>query len=116
MTDQDTIFSKILAGEIPADIVYEDDEVIAFRDINPQAPTHVLVIPRVPIATINDLDADQAAIVGRMYLAAAAIARNEGIAESGYRTVMNCNRDGGQTVFHIHLHVLGGRALTWPPG
>ena len=116
MTDQDTIFSKIIAGEIPADIVYEDDDVIAFRDINPQAPTHVLVIPRVPIATINDLEADQAGIIGRMYLAAAAIARNEGIAESGYRTVMNCNRDGGQTVFHIHLHLLGGRALTWPPG
>ncbi len=116
MTDQDTIFSKIIAGEIPADIVYEDDEVIAFRDINPQAPTHVLVIPRVRIATINDLDPDQAGIIGRMYLAAAAIARNEGIAESGYRTVMNCNGDGGQTVFHIHLHVLGGRALTWPPG
>ena len=116
MTDQDTIFSKIIAGEIPADIVYEDDAVLAFRDINPQAPTHVLVIPRVPVATINDLEADHAELIGRMYLAAAAIARNEGIAESGYRTVMNCNRDGGQTVFHIHLHVLGGRALTWPPG
>lgn len=116
MTEQDTIFSKIINGEIPADIVYEDDDVIAFRDINPQAPTHVLVIPRVRIRTINDLDADHAAIVGRMYLAAAAIARNEGIAESGYRTVMNCNGDGGQTVFHLHLHVLGGRALTWPPG
>ncbi len=116
MADQDTIFSKIIAGEIPADIVYEDDAVLAFRDINPQAPTHVLVIPRVPVATINDLEAEHAELIGRMYLAAAAIARNEGIAESGYRTVMNCNRDGGQTVFHIHLHVLGGRALTWPPG
>ena len=116
MGDSDCLFCKIVAGDIPADIVYEDDHVLAFRDINPQAPTHVLVIPRTHIARINDLAAEHAEIVGRMYLAAAAIARNEGIAESGYRTVMNCNADGGQTVFHIHLHLLGGRALTWPPG
>ena len=116
MGDSDCLFCKIVAGDIPADIVYEDDHVLAFRDINPQAPTHVLVIPRTHIARINDLGAEHAEIVGRMYLAAAAIARNEGIAESGYRTVMNCNADGGQTVFHIHLHLLGGRALTWPPG
>ncbi len=116
MDDSDCLFCKIVAGDIPADIVYEDDHVLAFRDINPQAPTHVLVIPRTHIARINDLEAEHAEIVGRMYLAAAAIARNEGIAESGYRTVMNCNSDGGQTVFHIHLHLLGGRALTWPPG
>ena len=112
----DTIFSKIIAGEIDADIVYEDDVVLAFRDINPQAPTHVLVIPREPVATINDLQPDHAEVVGRMYLAAAKVARQEGIADSGYRTVMNCNADGGQTVYHIHLHVLGGRQLTWPPG
>ena len=112
----DTIFSKIIAGEIDADIVYEDDVVLAFRDINPQAPTHVLVIPREPVATINDLRPEHAEVVGRMYLAAAKVARQEGIADSGYRTVMNCNADGGQTVYHIHLHVLGGRQLTWPPG
>lgn len=112
----DTIFSKIIAGEIDADIVYEDDVVLAFRDINPQAPTHVLVIPREPVATINDLQPEHAEVVGRMYLAAAKVARQEGIADSGYRTVMNCNADGGQTVYHIHLHVLGGRQLTWPPG
>ena len=111
-----TIFSKIIAGEIDADIVYEDDAVLAFRDINPQAPTHVLVIPREPVATINDLQPEHAEVVGRMYLAAAKVARQEGIADSGYRTVMNCNADGGQTVYHIHLHVLGGRQLTWPPG
>lgn len=112
----DTIFSKIIAGEIEADIVYEDDVVLAFRDINPQAPTHVLVIPREPIATINDLQSEHAEVVGRMYLAAAKIARQEGIADDGYRTVMNCNGAGGQTVYHIHLHVLGGRQMTWPPG
>ena len=112
----DTIFSKIIAGEIDADIVYEDDVVLAFRDINPQAPTHVLVIPREPVATINDLQPEHAEVVGRMYLAAAKVARQEGIADSGYRTVMNCDADGGQTVYHIHLHVLGGRQLTWPPG
>ena len=113
---EDCLFCKILAGDIPADIVYESESAIAFRDINPQAPTHVLVIPRQHIATINDLDEADRSLVGDLYLAAQQIAAGEGIAESGYRAVMNCNEGAGQSVFHIHLHVLGGRALTWPPG
>jgi len=116
MTDSDCLFCNIASGKIDADTVYEDDKVLAFRDINPQAPTHVLVIPRRHVATINDLEPQHAEDVGRLYLAAAAIARNEGIAEEGYRTVMNCNRGAGQSVFHLHLHVLGGRRLNWPPG
>jgi len=112
----DTLFSKIINREIPADIVYEDDDVLAFRDINPQAPVHVLVVPRRPIATINDLGPSDAELVGKMFLAAKQIAEAEGIAERGYRTVMNCNPEAGQSVFHLHLHVLGGRAMAWPPG
>jgi histidine triad (HIT) family protein len=112
----DTIFSKIAAGEIPADVVYEDEDVVAFRDVGPQAPTHVLVIPRKPIRTINDLEADDAVLVGKMFLAAKKIAEQEGIAEAGYRTVINCNAAAGQTVFHLHLHLLGGRPMQWPPG
>ena len=112
----DCLFCKILAGEIPADLVYESDTAVAFRDINPQAPTHVLIIPRKHIATINDIDPEDQAIVGSLYTAAKDIAAEEGIAEDGYRAVMNCNEGAGQTVFHIHLHVLGGRALGWPPG
>lgn len=112
----DCLFCKILAGEIPADIVYESDTAIAFRDINPQAPTHVLVIPRKHIATINDLGEEDQALVGSLYMAAKAIAAEEGIEESGYRAVMNCNEGAGQSVFHVHLHVLGGRPLGWPPG
>lgn len=118
MTDgsQDCLFCKILAGDIPADIVYESDTAIVFRDINPQAPTHLLIIPRRHIATINDIgDADQA-IVGGLFSVASTIARKEGIADDGYRVVMNCNAAAGQTVFHIHLHILGGRTLSWPPG
>jgi len=111
-----TIFDKILSGEIPADVVYEDDQVLAFRDIQPQAPVHFLVIPRKPIATLNDLDSADEALVGHMVLTAAKVAAQEGIADEGYRTVMNCNEYGGQTVFHIHLHVLGGRPMSWPPG
>ncbi len=107
---------KIVDGEIPADIVYETDATIAFRDINPQAPTHVLIIPRKHIATINDIQPEDRELVGDMYLAAKAIAHSEGIADAGYRAVMNCNAGAGQTVFHIHLHVLGGRNLDWPPG
>lgn len=116
MSEQDCLFCKIIAGDIPADIVYESDSAIAFRDINPQAPTHVLVIPRNHIATINDLDESDKDVVGSLYLAAKEIAAQEGIADEGYRAVMNCNAGAGQTVFHIHLHVLGGRQLTWPPG
>jgi histidine triad (HIT) family protein len=111
-----TIFDKIIAREIPADIVFEDDEVLAFRDIRPQAPVHVLFIPKRPIATLDAAGEDDAALIGRLVLAAAAYARREGFAERGYRVVMNCNEDGGQTVFHIHVHLLAGRALSWPPG
>lgn len=112
----DCIFCKIVNGDIPATKVYEDEDVLAFRDLNPQAPVHVLVIPRKHIATANDLQPDDAALVGKMYLAAQQIARDEGISESGYRTVINCNAEAGQTVFHIHLHLLGGRPMGWPPG
>lgn len=116
MSEQDCLFCKILVGDIPADIVYESESAIAFRDINPQAPTHVLVIPRKHISTINDIEEADRALVGDLYLAAQEIAAAEGMAESGYRAVMNCNEGAGQSVFHIHLHVLGGRPLTWPPG
>lgn len=113
---EDTIFGQIARGEMDADIVYENEHVVAFRDINPQAPTHVLVIPRKPIATLNDLTPDDRELVGEMFLAAKAVARQEGLSESGYRVVMNCGEGAGQSVFHIHLHVLGGRDLQWPPG
>jgi histidine triad (HIT) family protein len=116
MTETDCLFCKIGAGEIPADIVHETDEVVAFRDINPQAPTHALIIPKRHIASINDLHDGDTDIVGKLFLAAKEIARNEGFAEPGYRVVMNCNAAAGQTVFHIHLHLLGGRDLAWPPG
>ncbi len=116
MTDSNCLFCKILAGEIPADIIFESDSAIAFRDINPQAPTHALIIPRKHIATINEISDDDQAIVGSLYSAAKAIAVAEGIADEGYRVVMNCNAAAGQTVFHVHLHLLGGRALGWPPG
>ncbi len=112
----DCIFCKIVSGDIPGDIVYQNDDVLAFRDLNPQAPTHILVIPKRHIATINELQDADAELVGKMYLAAKEIARNEGIDEAGYRTIMNCNAGAGQTVFHIHLHVLGGRQMSWPPG
>jgi histidine triad (HIT) family protein len=112
----DCLFCKIRDGEIPGDMVYEDDDVLAFRDVNPQAPTHILVIPRKHIATTNDLAAADAAVVGKMMLAAKKIAADEGFADEGYRLVLNCNEGAGQTVFHIHMHLLGGRRLTWPPG
>jgi histidine triad (HIT) family protein len=112
----DTIFSKIVRREIPADIIYEDDEVLGFRDLNPQAPVHVLFIPKQPLATLNDATPEQATLLGKLLLAAAAYAKQEGFAEQGYRTVINCNEDGGQTVFHIHVHLLAGRRLHWPPG
>ena len=116
MSDNETIFSKIIRREIPADIVYEDEHVLGFRDIAPQAPTHVLFIPKTPIATLNDLQPEHAELVGRLILAAAAHAKELGLAEAGYRVVMNCNQLGGQTVYHIHLHLLAGRQLHWPPG
>jgi histidine triad (HIT) family protein len=116
MPDKNCIFCKIAAGEIAADIVYQSDRVVAFHDTNPQAPTHVLVIPRKHIATINDLQESDADDVGRLYLAAQQVAEDEGIDQSGYRTVMNCMEGAGQSVFHIHLHVLGGRRMSWPPG
>ena len=112
----DCLFCKILAGEIPADLVYESDSAVAFRDINPQAPTHVLVIPRKHISTINDITPEDEAIVGSLYTAAKEIAAADGISDDGYRAVMNCNEGAGQSVFHIHLHVLGGRPMNWPPG
>jgi histidine triad (HIT) family protein len=116
MSEKDCLFCRILSGDIPADIVYESDTAVAFRDVNPQAPTHVLVIPRKHIATINSLRAEDQSLVGSLYLAAQEIAHQEGIADDGYRTVMNCNTAAGQTVFHLHLHVLGGRTMSWPPG
>ncbi|MDH3872200.1 MAG: histidine triad nucleotide-binding protein [Gammaproteobacteria bacterium] len=112
----DCIFCKMARGEIKPDIVYEDDEVLAFRDMNPQAPTHFLVIPRRHIATTNDLEPGDAELVGKLCLAARQVATDEGVAERGYRMVMNCNPEAGQSVYHIHLHVLGGRPMNWPPG
>ncbi|GAC30053.1 histidine triad nucleotide-binding protein [Brumicola pallidula] len=111
----DTIFTKIINKEIPADILFEDDRVIAFKDINPQAPVHFLVIPKKAIATTNDIVAEDEALIGYMHRVAANVAKDLGVAEQGFRTVMNCNQDGGQTVYHIHLHVLAGKALGWPP-
>jgi histidine triad (HIT) family protein len=112
----DCIFCKMASGEIRPDVVYEDDQVLAFRDLNPQAPTHVLVIPRRHIGTLNELEPADAELTGRLFLAARQVAEAEGIAERGYRTVINCNAEAGQSVFHVHLHVLGGRTMRWPPG
>ena len=112
----DCLFCKIIAGEIPGAIVYQDERLVAIKDINPQAPTHVLVLPRRHIATLNDLTPGDDGLVGEMARRAAAIAKEHGHAERGYRTVFNCNADAGQTVFHIHLHMLGGRRFSWPPG
>jgi histidine triad (HIT) family protein len=112
----DCLFCKIIAGQIPAALVFEDEEAIAFTDINPQAPLHVLIVPRRHIATINDLTSADDALVGGLFRRAATIASQHGYADRGYRTVFNCNRDAGQTVFHIHLHLLAGRVLHWPPG
>lgn len=112
----DCLFCKIAAGEFNTEFLYSDEQIVAFRDIHPQAPTHVLIIPRKHIATINDVDDDDAALVGKMVLVAKKVAKECGLAESGYRLVFNCNEDGGQEVFHIHLHLLGGRAMQWPPG
>jgi histidine triad (HIT) family protein len=110
------LFCKIVSRDIPAKILYEDDRLLAFEDINPQAPLHALLIPKTHIATLNDLTPEDDALVGEMTRRAAALAKERGYAERGFRTVFNTNRDAGQTVFHIHLHVLGGRAFHWPPG
>lgn len=112
----DCLFCRIIAGEIPGQIVHADEALVAFRDINPQAPLHVLVVPRRHIPTLNDLTPADDALVGSMFRLAAAIAKEHGYAERGYRAVFNCNREAGQSVWHIHLHVLAGRALAWPPG
>ncbi len=114
MSDDDCLFCRIVRGEIPAKIVAETAESIAFRDIDPQAPTHVVLVPREHIDTLADVS--DPAVVGRLALLAAEVARREGIADSGYRAVINTNAHGGQTVFHLHMHLLGGRRLTWPPG
>ena len=112
----DCLFCKIIDREIPASIVYEDDRVLAFNDINAQAPTHVLVVPKRHIATLNDLSAEDDGLVGEVVRRAASIAKDRGISAGGFRTVFNTNREAGQTVFHIHLHLIGGRAMHWPPG
>ena len=112
----DTIFGKIIRREIPADIVYEDDDVLAFRDLNPQAPVHVLFVPKKASATLDVATTHDAELLGKLLLAVAAYARSEGLAEKGYRAVINCNEHGGQTVFHLHVHLLGGRHMHWPPG
>lgn len=112
----DCLFCKIIEQTIPADIVWEDERVLAFRDINPQAPTHILIIPRKHIATINDIEPEDHTLIGHMVTTAKQLALQEGFSDPGYRLAMNCNEQGGQTVFHIHLHLLGGRQFTWPPG
>ena len=111
-----TIFSKIINKEIHADILFENDKILAFRDISPQAPVHFLVIPKKEIRTINDINENDKSLIGELFIVAKEIAKKEGISEKGYRTIFNCNEHGGQTVYHIHLHVLGGRQLEWPPG
>ena len=112
----DCLFCKIIDGKIPSDIVYEDEHVLAFNDINPTAPIHILIIPKEHISTLNDIEESHTQTMGEMFLAAKKIASGKGISESGYRVVFNCNQDGQQTVFHIHLHLIAGRQMTWPPG
>ena len=116
MTDPDCLFCKFVSGDIQTDVVFETDKVFAFRDINPQAPTHILIVPRKHIATVNDLSETDAETIGNLCLVAKELAREEGFSEDGYRLVMNCNAAAGQTVFHLHLHLLGGRVFNWPPG
>ena len=112
----DCIFCRIAAGQIPATMLYDDGEVLAFRDINPEAPVHLLIVPRRHISTLNDLNEADAALIGRLYLAGKQVAAELGVAERGYRTGINCNRDAGQIVFHVHMHLLAGREMGWPPG
>ena len=113
---KDCLFCRIIAKEIPSKIVYEDEQAVAFEDINPQAPTHILVVPRRHIASLNEVTPEDAQLVGHLHLVAAKIAHERGIAASGYRTVVNNGRGAGQSVFHLHLHLLGGRGMRWPPG
>ena len=113
---KETIFDKIISKEISSDIVYEDKDFLAFRDINPQASTHILIIPKKRIPTINDIKDEDSDIIGKLVVIAKDLAKGEGISDDGYRLVFNCNEHGGQTVFHIHLHLIGGRKLNWPPG
>ncbi len=115
MSDSDTIFSKIIRREIPAEIVYEDDRCLAFKDINPQAPVHILLIPKQPIPSLADATAEDRDLLGHLLLSAQQVAQQVGLSE-GYRVVINTGNDGGQTVYHLHLHILGGRGMTWPPG
>ncbi len=110
-----TIFQKIIDGEIPADIVHEDDQCVAFRDASPQAPTHILIVPRKPIPSLDDVTDTDAPLVGHLFTVARDVADEEGL-DNGYRTVFNCGPDGGQSVDHLHLHLLGGRQMEWPPG
>ena len=110
-----TLFQRIIDGEVDADIVYEDEQCVAFRDIDPQAPTHILIVPRKPIPTLDDLTGEDADLVGHLFIVARDIAYEEGLRD-GYRTVINCGDDGGQSIYHLHLHLLGGRRLEWPPG
>jgi histidine triad (HIT) family protein len=112
----DTLFARIVRKEIPAQIVYQDDDVTAFRDVNPAAPTHILIVPNKIIPTLNDVTADDQRLLGKLLITAQKLAKDEGVAVGGYRVVMNCNPDGGQSVYHVHLHLLGGRKFTWPPG
>lgn len=112
----DTIFAKIVRREIPADIVYEDDEVLAFKDIAPQAPIHILIIPKKEIPTVNDINIEDSTLIGKLFLVAKKLANDFGFSESGYRLVINCNNDAGQAVYHLHLHLLAGRKFSWPPG
>jgi histidine triad (HIT) family protein len=112
----DCLFCKMVKGEIKPDVVYEDETVLAFRDINPKAPVHVLVIPKQHITNVNDIQVGDRLLVGDMYLAARKVAQQTGVAESGYRLVVNCNSDAGESVHHLHLHIMGGRVLAWPPG
>lgn len=112
----DCLFCKMVEGVIPTQVVFESDEILGFRDIHPQAPTHVLFIPKRHISTINDIEPTDTELLGNLILAAKHVAKAEGLSETGYRLNFNVNRDGGQTVYHIHLHMLGGRSMTWPPG
>ena len=112
----DCLFCKIVVGQVPAKFMYQDEQVVVFQDINPQAPTHLLIVPRTHISTINELNQTNSAVVGHMIQVATQLAKEAKIAEAGYRVVMNCNSGGGQAVYHIHCHLLGGRQMNWPPG